>query len=72
MSEFMQILYLPKNELIYCPSYSLRWLLLVYWVGSVVGIVERDVPNVIYSERKVRVLYSQSDKILGLGVIYPK
>ena len=34
------------------------------------SIVERDVSNVFYSERKVRVFYSQSDKILG--VIYPK
>ena len=34
------------------------------------GIVERDVSNVFYSERKVSVFYSQSDKILG--VINPK
>ena len=34
------------------------------------GIVERYVSNVFYSERIVRVFYSQSDKILG--VFYPK
>ena len=34
------------------------------------SIVERYVSNVFVSERKVRVFYSQSDKILG--VIYPK
>ena len=33
-------------------------------------IVERYVSNVFYSERIVRVFYSQSDKILG--VFYPK
>ena len=33
-------------------------------------IVERYVSNVFYSERKIRVFYSHSDKILG--VIYPK
>ena len=38
-------------------------------VNLLLLIVERDVPNVIYSERKVRVLYSQFDK--KLGVIYP-
>ena len=30
------------------------------------GIVERYVSNVFYSERIVRVFYSQSDKILGV------
>ena len=34
------------------------------------SIVERYVSNVFYSERIVRVFYSQSDKILG--VFYPK
>ena len=34
------------------------------------NIVERYVSNVFYSERIVRVFYSQSDKILG--VFYPK
>ena len=38
------------------------------WLKS--GIVERYVSNVFYSERIVRVFYSQSDKILG--VFYPK
>ena len=35
-----------------------------------IPVIERDVSNVFYSERKVRIFYSQSDKILG--VIYPK
>ena len=33
---------------------------------QIISIVERDVSNVFYSERKVRLFYSQSDKI------YPK
>ena len=44
--------------------------------GSVYFIVERyvsHVSNVFYSERKIRVFYSQSDKILaGRYIIYPK
>ena len=44
--------------------------LLVVIVSSITSIVERYVSNVFYSERIVRVFYSQSDKILG--VFYPK
>ena len=36
----------------------------------VIVLVERYISNVFYSERIVRVFYSQSDKILG--VFYPK
>ena len=41
-----------------------------YEEGTLKSIVERYVSNVFYSERIVRVFYSQSDKILG--VFYPK
>ena len=37
---------------------------------SLIDIVERYVSYVFYSERIIRVFYSQSDKVLG--VFYPK
>ena len=44
--------------------------IVVYCFVLLFIIVERYVSKVFYSERKIRVFCSQSDKILG--VIYPK
>ena len=56
----------------YAPFLHSLFTLLFYapFLHSLFTIIERYVSNVFYSERIVRVFYSQSDKILG--VFYPK